>query len=218
MEVLGWVFIGIIAMVVRGRSGVWEWYRCRMPADTSSYGACSRIEQPRWQRASWWPESATSSWETTASDRKWSATPRSRQDDPGVRVTDYGIRGMHLAYDLLEEWDTLVLVDAVPSRGRPGTLHVVRGRARICLQHTTCLDAHSMDPAAVFASLRALGGSPPYTVVVGCEAGSVEEGIGLTEPVAKAVPRAVRAVEEIVAALQSPVSASCSSASLQAEC
>ena len=36
-----------------------------------------------------------------------------------------------------------------------------------------------MDPAAVFASLRALGGSPPYTVVVGCEAGSVEEGIGL---------------------------------------
>ena len=63
-----------------------------------------------------------------------------------------------------------------------------------------------MDPAAVFASLRALGGSPPYTVVVGCEAGSVEEGIGLTEPVARAVPRAARAVEEIVAALQTAVS------------
>jgi hydrogenase maturation protease len=62
-----------------------------------------------------------------------------------------------------------------------------------------------MDPAAVFASLRALGGSPPYTVVVGCEAGNVEEGIGLTEPVAQAVPRAARAVEEIVAALQTPV-------------
>ncbi len=46
------------------------------------------------------------------------------QDDPSVRVIDYGIRGMHLAYDLLEEWDTLVLVDAVPSRGNPGTLHV----------------------------------------------------------------------------------------------
>ena len=46
-----------------------------------------------------------------------------------------------------------------------------------------------MDPAAVFASLQALGGSPPYTVVVGCEVGSVDEGIGLTEPVASAVPR-----------------------------
>jgi hydrogenase maturation protease len=128
------------------------------------------------------------------------------QDDPSVRVIDYGIRGMHLAYDLLEEWDTLVLVDAVPSRGNPGALHVFQadhgsGSA------TSGLDGHSMDPAAVFASLRALGGSLPYTVVIGCEAASVEEGIGLTEPVAKAVPRAARAVEEIVAALQSPAAA-----------
>ncbi|MGD1110831.1 MAG: hydrogenase maturation protease [Mycobacterium sp.] len=130
-------------------------------------------------------------------------------DDPSVRVTDYGIAGMHLAYDLLEEWDTLVLVDAVPSCGSPGTLHIFQadhdadesGSAAIGL------DAHSMDPAAVFASLRALGGSPPYTVVIGCEAGSVEEGIGLTEPVANAVPRAARAVEEIVAALRTPSAA-----------
>ncbi|OBI94455.1 hydrogenase maturation protease [Mycobacterium sp. 1245805.9] len=122
-------------------------------------------------------------------------------DAAGVRVIDYGIRGMHLAYDLLEEWDSLVLVDAVPSRGSPGTLHVFQADCEET-SDATGLDAHSMDPAAVFASLRALGGSPPYTVVVGCEAGSVEEGIGLTEPVAKAVPRAARAVEEIVAALQ----------------
>ena len=128
------------------------------------------------------------------------------QDDPRIRVIDYGVRGMHLAYDLLEEWDTLVLVDAVPSRGNPGTLHVFQAD---CESDCTAsgLDGHSMDPAAVFASLRALGGSPPYTVVVGCEAGSVEEGIGLTEPVARAVPRAARAVQEIVAALQVPMAA-----------
>jgi hydrogenase maturation protease len=123
------------------------------------------------------------------------------EDDPNVRVLDYGIRGMHLAYDLLEEWDTLVLVDAIPSRGEPGTLHVFQADHQSSTD-TTGLDAHCMDPAAVFASLRALGGDPPYTVVVGCEAGGVEEGMGLTEPVAKAVPRAARAVEEIVAALQ----------------
>jgi hydrogenase maturation protease len=132
-------------------------------------------------------------------------------DDPSVRVIDYGIRGMHLAYDLLEEWDTLVLVDAVPSRGSPGTLHVFQADCETDPEAdhqlgsaAVGIDGHSMDPAAVFASLRALGGSPPYTVVVGCEAQSVEEGIGLTEPVAKAVPRAARAVEEIVAALQTP--------------
>jgi hydrogenase maturation protease len=126
-------------------------------------------------------------------------------EDPGVRVIDYGIRGMHLAYDLLEDWDTLVLVDAVPNRGNPGALHVFEA------DHGSgsgpaALDAHSMDPETVFASLRALGGSPPYTVVVGCEAASTEEGMGLTDPVAEAVPRAARAVREIVAALQTSVS------------
>ncbi|OBF05742.1 peptidase M52 [Mycobacterium sp. ACS4054] len=130
------------------------------------------------------------------------------QDDASVRVTDYGISGMHLAYDLLEDWDTLVLIDAVPSRGNPGTLHVFQADHESD-SAAAGFDGHGMDPAAVFASLRALGGNPPYTVVVGCEAGSVEEGIGLTEPVAKAVPRAARAVEEIVAALQAhPVATS----------
>jgi hydrogenase maturation protease len=127
------------------------------------------------------------------------------RDDPAVRVIDYGIRGMHLAYDLLEEWDSLVLIDAIPSRGDPGALHVFQADHEAA-SDTAGLDGHSMDPAAVFASLRALGGDPPYTVVVGCEAGSVEEGIGLTEPVARAVPRAARAVEEIVAALRAPQS------------
>ncbi|ORB86407.1 peptidase M52 [Mycobacterium kansasii] len=120
-----------------------------------------------------------------------------------VRVIDYGIRGMHLAYDLLEGWDTLILVDAVPNRGNPGALHVFQAD-HDWRSDPAALDAHHMDPAAVFANLRALGGTPPYTVVVGCEAGSVEEGMGLSEPVAKAVPRAARAVEEIVAALRTP--------------
>ncbi len=126
------------------------------------------------------------------------------RDDPSVRVIDYGIRGMHLAYDLLENWDALVLVDAVPSRGNPGALHVFQADHNDDpdVESASGVDAHSMDPAAVFASLRALGGSLPYTVVVGCEAASIQEGIGLTDPVAKAVPRAARAVEEIVAALR----------------
>ena len=141
------------------------------------------------------------------------------QNDPAVRVIDYGIAGMHLAYDLLEEWDTLVLVDAVPSRGQPGTLHVFQADHENGESTSPApgLDGHSMDPAAVFASLQALGGRPPYTVVVGCEAGSVEEGIGLTEPVALAVPRAAHAVEEIVAALQSAGTAALSAA-LGEEC
>jgi hydrogenase maturation protease len=109
---------------------------------------------------------------------------------------------MHLAYDLLEEWDALVLVDAVPSRGSPGTLHIFEADHET-LGGRVGLDAHSMDPAAVFASLAALGGTAPYTVVIGCEAGEVDERMGLSDPVAAAVDDAVNKVDEVVTALTS---------------
>jgi hydrogenase maturation protease len=64
------------------------------------------------------------------------------------------------------------------------------------------LDAHAMDPATVFASLRALGGTPPRTIVVGCEVADVGERMTLSEPVQAAVPEAVRAVESAIAMLR----------------
>jgi hydrogenase maturation protease len=123
-----------------------------------------------------------------------------RLAETGVRVVDYGIRGMHLAYDLLDDWDALVLVDALPGRGAPGTLHVFEADHESA-SISPALDAHSMDPAAVFASLAALGGKPPYTVVVGCEAENVDEGIGLSPPMEGAVDGAVDAVVEVVSTL-----------------
>ncbi|WP_163728831.1 hydrogenase maturation protease [Mycolicibacterium psychrotolerans] len=129
-----------------------------------------------------------------------------RLTDPTVRATDYGIRGMHLAYDLLEGYDTLVLVDALPNRGVPGTVHVFEADHE-SLSAATGLDAHAMDPAAVFASLNALGGTPPYTVVIGCEVACVEDGIGLSDEVAAAVPDAVQAVMDVVARSASPTGA-----------
>ncbi|MFC9873408.1 hydrogenase maturation protease [Nocardia salmonicida] len=116
-----------------------------------------------------------------------------------VRVVDYGIRGMHLAYDLLDPWDALVLVDAVPDRGAPGTLAVFHAAPDPA--GAAQLDAHAMNPDAVFASVRALGGTLPPTVVVGCQVDSVEEGIGLSDPVGAAVDPAVEAVVAVLARL-----------------
>jgi hydrogenase maturation protease len=125
--------------------------------------------------------------------------------DERVHSVDYGIRGMHLAYDLLEDWRALILVDAVPSRGAPGTLHVFEAdHETLCA--TVGLEAHSMDPAAVFATLAALGGTPPRTIVIGCEVENVDEGMGLSDPVATAVPRAVVAIDDVVADLAGAMS------------
>ena len=42
-----------------------------------------------------------------------------------VRVADYGIRGMHLAYDLASGYDSAILIDATPRGGEPGTIYVI---------------------------------------------------------------------------------------------
>jgi hydrogenase maturation protease len=114
----------------------------------------------------------------------------------GVRVVDYGIRGMHLAYDLLEDWDLLVLVDAIPGQGQPGLVHLLEVGADDVPAAT--IDAHGMDPGAVLGGVSALGGTRPRTVVVGCEAGHLEEGIGLTANVAAAVEGAAAEVLTVI--------------------
>lgn len=124
------------------------------------------------------------------------------QRNAGTRIVDYGIRGLHLAYDLLEGWDVLILIDALPSRGSPGTVHVFEADLET-LSATAGLEVHSIDPAAVFSTLRALDGAAPHTVVVGCEVDVVDEGMGLSDAVSAAVPDAVRALEELVAQLLS---------------
>ncbi|WP_329565269.1 hydrogenase maturation protease [Streptomyces sp. NBC_01361] len=130
---------------------------------------------------------------------------------PGhVEVMDIGVRGVHLAYQLLDGYDTLVLVDATARGGDPGTLYRIEvdSPGDIAPQGPV-LDGHHMSPDAVLALLETLcsgtGGTPPgRTVVVGCEPASLEEGIGLSAPVAAAVPEAVRLIQSIVGEGEAP--------------
>jgi hydrogenase maturation protease len=117
----------------------------------------------------------------------------------GARVVDYGIRGMHLAYDLLAGWDALVLIDALPDRGTPGRLAVLEIGAGDVVTGGP-VDAHGMDPATVLATLHSLGGRlPARTVLVGCEVSDTGHGIGLTPTVRSSVDSAAAAVRSVLA-------------------
>ena len=117
----------------------------------------------------------------------------------GVRLVDYGIRGMHLAYDVLDGYSALVLIDALPGSGAPGELVSLEiGPDDVAGGE---FDAHGMDPAAVLSAIPRLGGVLPPTYLVGCRPASVEEGIGLTPPVQDAVPGAADTVRALVARL-----------------
>lgn len=120
---------------------------------------------------------------------------------PGqVEAVDFGVRGVHLAYQLLDGYDTLVLADATARGGAPGTLYLIEADVPGTVQPgAALLDGHHMAPDAVLALLGTLcegtGSAPPRRIlVVGCEPASIAEGIGLSEPVAAAVPEAVRMI------------------------
>ena len=118
----------------------------------------------------------------------------------GVTVTDFGIRGLHLAYELTSGYDAAILVDAVARGGRAGTLYVIDPEVdRAPDAAPPPADGHGVDVAAVLATMRALGAPPSRVVVIGCEVGTLGAGIGLSAELVRAVDPAVALVETLLA-------------------
>jgi hydrogenase maturation protease len=124
-----------------------------------------------------------------------------------VRVADYGISGMHLAYDLAEGFETTILIDASPRGEPPGTVYVMElsagDRPTPAAEDgppAAVLDGHGMQPDVVLAMLDMLGADAGRVLLVGCEPASIDARIGLSAPVTAAVDEAVRIVHGLVRA------------------
>jgi hydrogenase maturation protease len=123
----------------------------------------------------------------------------------GVSVVDFGIRGLDLAYALLDEREATILVDAVPRGGPPGTLYVIEPEpitADDLSRTDPVIEAHAMDPLRVLRMAATMGGQPRRVLVVGCEPatlGSDEDpAMALSPPVEAAVPEAIRLIGSLV--------------------
>ncbi|MFF7167002.1 hydrogenase maturation protease [Streptomyces sp. NPDC008086] len=121
-----------------------------------------------------------------------------------VRVRDFGIRGMDLAYELLGGYATAVLVDAAARGHRPGTLSLIEPEPPDGTTGAVPPEAHGMDPAKVLALATHLGDEPlPRVLVLACEPESRLRG---DEDIAPGISATVRdAVERAVSALHSMV-------------
>jgi hydrogenase maturation protease len=127
-----------------------------------------------------------------------------RQLPEGVRVVDFGIRGFDLTYALLDGADVTILVDACARGGSAGDLYVIEPDLKspaAAQVSPAAVDAHSMNPMNVIRAAQAMGGPLKRVLVLGCEPESFgpEEGhMGLSEPVASSVERAVSLLESLV--------------------
>lgn len=123
---------------------------------------------------------------------------RRRQLPMRTTVIDFGIRSIHLAFELMNGYDAILLVDTVVRGGVPGTLYVIEPN----LDEETgwwIPDPHTARPDWALQTVLTAPVRPKCVRIVGCEPASLEEGIGLTPPVAAVVPRAVDLVVELIA-------------------
>jgi hydrogenase maturation protease len=122
----------------------------------------------------------------------------------GVKVVDFGIRGIDLTYALLDGYSAAVLVDTAQRGEQPGTISVVEPEpddVSAVAQDDLMLSAHELDPAKVLRVAAALGGRCKRVVLVACEPltfGGEEGVMGLSNPVAASLDAAVKTVEDLL--------------------
>jgi hydrogenase maturation protease len=122
-----------------------------------------------------------------------------------VRIVDFGIRGLDLTYALLDSYEAVLLIDATPRGGAPGTLYVLEpdrpAETEIGSPGET-MEGHSMDPAKVLRLAAAMGARIERLLLVGCEPARTDDyeemARGLSPPVQAAVEEAIPLIELLV--------------------
>lgn len=130
---------------------------------------------------------------------------------PGIRVGDFGTRGLDLGLALLDDWRGVILVDACPRGGAPGSLYVLEPALDEAPEHERLLEAagggHGMHPLRVLEFVRANGKALDGVRIVACEPaelGSEEEvAVGLSPAVEAAVGPAAALVVALARTLGS---------------
>jgi hydrogenase maturation protease len=108
----------------------------------------------------------------------------------GTRVKDFGIGGMHAAFEMIDGYDFVLFLDAVRRGDAPGTLYVIEPRDL----PPAVPDAHAMELHNALAFYDRLceqtkPAKTPKVLVIGCEPQNLAEGMGLSGAMKSALGR-----------------------------
>ncbi|MFH1742450.1 MAG: HyaD/HybD family hydrogenase maturation endopeptidase [bacterium] len=104
-----------------------------------------------------------------------------------VSLIDGGTAGVDLLR-FFQEYDRLVVLDAVKHGGEPGDIVVFRPRETGEIQRHDSLSAHALDLSDVL-SLAELMDYRAEVVIVGCEPFQCTAGERLSDPIKEAIPK-----------------------------
>jgi len=139
-----------------------------------------------------------------------------RRSWPGsIRVEDFGIRGFDLTLALTDGYDTVILIDATPRGGQPGTLYTIEADLSDIddmSPEQAGVETHGMNPVRVLAVSKSMGALFRKIFVIGCEPAleTIDPDgpgeMGLSVPVRQAVEEAVTLIDCLIAQLTSEAS------------
>jgi len=119
-----------------------------------------------------------------------------------VRIIDFGIRGLDLAYALMDDFERVIFVDAMSRGDEPGTLYVIEPEIPNSDEAEDSLVPHGMDPVRVLCLARSMGARIGHVRIVGCEPEVLpepEEGrMGLSARVEAAVEEAITTIDTLI--------------------
>ncbi|MHB1417592.1 MAG: hydrogenase maturation protease [Chloroflexota bacterium] len=128
---------------------------------------------------------------------------------PTTTVLDVGIGGIHLVQELLDGYDAVVIVDAAEQGTAPGTIRLLEVEVPDLStwaedeRRDFLADMHYTTPTKALILSKALGVLPPKVYLLGCQPADVSDlGIGLTEPVRRAVLLAVHEIQRLLSTQQ----------------
>jgi hydrogenase maturation protease len=120
---------------------------------------------------------------------------------PAVRVVDYGIRGLDLAYALADNYDASIIVDTVARGNEAGTIYLIEPDLAELESTELGIESHAMNPVRVLAMARSIGAELKNVFIVGCEPHTFESDdghMGLSPRVATAVERAIEVIDSLI--------------------
>ena len=122
-----------------------------------------------------------------------------------VRVLDIGIRGIDLAFALLDNPALTILVDATSRGGAPGTLYTIEidpNDIPDACEEASLVNSHGLDPVRVLSLAKSMGAQFGRILLIGCEPLVLDREdtghIGLSDVVERAVSPATESIQQII--------------------
>ena len=124
-----------------------------------------------------------------------------------VTIVEVGTGGISLVQELMAPpgYDVLLLIDATERNGEPGQIYVLEAEVPELdsfpeeVKRDFLADMHYAVPSRALILAKALNALPKKSYIIGCQPDLVDEfAIGLSDPVAKSIDKAVKQVNAMV--------------------